>query len=907
MRPASRFALVWGICLFLVPNDQAGGQTPPLILTGSPGDRLGLAVANAGDVNGDGSDDLIIGADHYFGNKIGEAKIYFGGAPHDFTADVVLSRGAGFGWAVAGAGDVNGDGYDDVLVSENSVVYLYFGGAPMDTTPDAVIPPVPSTTFFGLEVAGAGDVNNDGYDDYIITSVAEEGIFVYFGSPVPGTTPDLALRGASRASSAGDINKDGYDDIITGFPIPPPDQSYAYLYFGGAPMDTIPDLILGTGLGDLFGSSVAGGGDLNGDGWPDLIICAAGDATGGANAGRAYVYFGGATLDTIPDFTYAGSGTNNLLGYKEAGFLGDINSDGYDDFFVSSDVETNPFYGKMGKVHIFRGGPDIANDTTLVGEDNRGNFGWSVASMDFDGNDDLEVFIGASYAPYAQKSGKVYLYTPPSDWLILTGSPGDRFGLSVAGAGDVNNDGYPDMIIGADHFYGDNVGRAYIYFGGASADFVADVVLVAETGGDLFGWSVAGAGDVNKDGFDDVLVGEVGATGNGRASLYFGGTSMDSIADAVMLGPPNSFRFGHRVAGAGDVNNDGYADMLISAGQLTGAFLYFGGATPSIVPDRTLVGYNATSAGDLNKDGYDDIICGFPSLSGPSWAYVYFGGAPMDTIADLTLGPGNADGFGVSVDGGSDINGDGDPDFLVGALGDDAGGLDAGKVYVYFGGSVLDTIPDYIITGSPQERYLGNRVVCLGDLDRDGYGDFAVSSDIETFPLSNVTGRVHFFRGGPTIRPDTILHGEQERDNFGWSLAPVGDFTDDGIPDVIIGAPYAPFAYRNGRAYLSWLVSPLVPVVEEFHPVPQWSTLMQNYPNPFNPVTKIQFTIVNRQSTIVKVFDLLGREVATLVNEVKEPGRYEVEFDAAGLSSGIYFYRLEAGAFMETRKLVLLR
>jgi hypothetical protein len=83
--------------------------------------------------------------------------------------------------------------------------------------------------------------------------------------------------------------------------------------------------------------------------------------------------------------------------------------------------------------------------------------------------------------------------------------------------------------------------------------------------------------------------------------------------------------------------------------------------------------------------------------------------------------------------------------------------------------------------------------------------------------------------------------------------------------------------------------------------------LDQNYPNPFNPTTKIQFTIANRQLTIVKVFDLVGREVATVVNEVKDPGSYTVQFDGSNLASGVYFYRLETGNFVQTRKLVVLR
>jgi hypothetical protein len=116
------------------------------------------------------------------------------------------------------------------------------------------------------------------------------------------------------------------------------------------------------------------------------------------------------------------------------------------------------------------------------------------------------------------------------------------------------------------------------------------------------------------------------------------------------------------------------------------------------------------------------------------------------------------------------------------------------------------------------------------------------------------------------------------------------------------GEKYLPlFGARVGT---SWARS--TAVFEEW-PVPTGFVLDQNYPNPFNPVTKIRFTIVDRQLTIVSVYDLLGREVATLVNEVKDPGTYEVVFDASGLASGVYLYRLTAGDYVQARRLVLLR
>ena len=115
-------------------------------------------------------------------------------------------------------------------------------------------------------------------------------------------------------------------------------------------------------------------------------------------------------------------------------------------------------------------------------------------------------------------------------------------------------------------------------------------------------------------------------------------------------------------------------------------------------------------------------------------------------------------------------------------------------------------------------------------------------------------------------------------------------------------------SYDNSGAGATWVFTRSgTPVREEAANIPSQFALEQNYPNPFNPSTKIQFTIVNRLLTIVKVFDVLGREVATLVNAVKEPGTYTVQFDGSNLASGVYFYRLQAGTYVETRKLLLLR
>jgi hypothetical protein len=128
--------------------------------------------------------------------------------------------------------------------------------------------------------------------------------------------------------------------------------------------------------------------------------------------------------------------------------------------------------------------------------------------------------------------------------------------------------------------------------------------------------------------------------------------------------------------------------------------------------------------------------------------------------------------------------------------------------------------------------------------------------------------------------------------------------------DLIQGTNNIQMQMFWGWMYLDYIAVPTslsVASAGNVPDVPVSYSLGQNYPNPFNPTTTIQFTIVNRQLSIVKVFDILGRDVATLVNEVKEPGTYTVQFDAKGLSSGVYFYRLQAGNFIAARKLILLK
>jgi hypothetical protein len=263
----------------------------------------------------------------------------------------------------------------------------------------------------------------------------------------------------------------------------------------------------------------------------------------------------------------------------------------------------------------------------------------------------------------------------------------DAYGTSVASIGDFNGDGFDDWIAGAlgNDAGGLDAGRAYIYFGRPSPDTTADMILTGQAAGDEFGAAVAGAGDVNGDGFDDVIVGasrnDLAGANAGSAFVYYGGSIPNATADLVLIGAAPGDRCGYSVAGAGDINGDGFDDMIVGAiandagGTDAGrAYVYFGGMFPNATADLVLTGAAAfdafgtsvARAGDFNADGFDDVIVGAPFSGGTGRAFVYLGANVPEATADLTLlGEAANDVFGFSVGGGGDVNGDGFDDLIV--------------------------------------------------------------------------------------------------------------------------------------------------------------------------------------------------------------------------------------------------
>jgi hypothetical protein len=414
----------------------------------------------------------------------------------------------------------------------------------------------------------------------------------------------------------------------------------------------------------------------------------------------------------------------------------------------------------------------------LLAEAPDDNLGWSVANAgDVNGDGIADVIAGAIYNDSAAKdAGEAYVYLggprlSTTPFVSMTGmAANDQFGVSVAGAGDVNGDGYADVIVGArlSSIHGNAAGAAFIYFGGPVMDGTPDVILSGEAAGDWFGNSVAGAGDVNGDGYSDVIVGapysDRGGSAAGAAYVFFGGPPLDNAPDVILVGEMHDDQFGWSVAGAADTDGDGRSDVLVGA----------------------------------RMHCVDQALCTGASYA-RGRAYLFRGGWPMDANPDLVLnGDAANDWFGNTVAGIGDANGDGRADIAVGAIYADpivnAAVLSAaGTTSIYFGGSPMDAVRDVLLPGEQANGQAGWAIAPAGDVDGDGHADFWTTAHFYDDGLNTGAGKIDLFQGGPLIGPQPLATavGEGQNVQMGQSIAG-GDVSGaGGLADGIVGEVYS--------------------------------------------------------------------------------------------------------------------
>lgn len=429
-------------------------------------------------------------------------------------------------------------------------------------------------------------------------------------------------------------------------------------------------VIQGDSTGYHFGHTVAGIGDLDGDGFSDVLVGAFG---AGTNASGQVQLFRGSVngLEPKPWWTFTCDAPGAEFGHQVEG-VGDVNRDGIPDFAAGATYLSVPGKPRQsGGAFVFLGGrqgPRLAPGWPVAGEEAESSMGFTVAwAGDVNGDDYDDVLVGAHRAAKDRSQdaplvGRVMLYPGGPDgpstspmWSPSGEKNASAFGYSVHGAGDVNGDGYADVVVGSYGYESSfaGAGRAYVYYGGpAGPHDHPDWTITGSQGGQMTGNSVCAAGDVDGDGFDDLVMGANGTSGlaayGGAVLVMLGGTGglSHQVSWCFEANEPSMF-VGHSVAGAGDLNGDGVGDLVFSAADgrqlLQGegmAFVCYGSkrgldAHPSwsFRGGQMLSKYGATvrGAGDINGDGFADIVVGQPNFSGAvprqGCVWVHYGSA----------------------------------------------------------------------------------------------------------------------------------------------------------------------------------------------------------------------------------------------------------------------------------------
>ena len=784
------------------------GTTGFRLSGGGTDDLSGVSVSDAGDVNGDGFDDVIIGAREAFSHEVrsGASYVVFGKAG-GFAANLDLSALDGtngfklsgaapddrFGGAVSGAGDVNGDGFGDVIIGaygadpngfSSGASYVVFGKASgfaanvdvsaLDGTNGFKLSGVAAGSFSGRSVSGAGDFNGDGFGDLLIGA--------------PGVSPNGLESGATYV-----VFGKG-SGFVANLELSVLDETSGFKINGMASRDRL-------------GASVSAAGDVNGDGFGDLLI----GASLARYYGAAYVIFGKASGSTVTLDLSELDGTNgfkltgvdaDVIGQSVSG-AGDVNGDGFADLISG----------------FLRSGP------------NR-----SVTS--------------GGYVVFGKASGFVANFNASTldgaNGFILSGAAARTYpGNSVSSAGDVNGDGFDDVLIGTSASDPSGERLSYVVFG-KGRDFARQVDLSTLDGNngikfgvpaadDTFGGAVSAAGDVNGDGVDDLLIGTPGADFNGAHSgasyVVFGkgpGSIPDlSINDAsiieadeattkivftVSLSAISSQTVTVQYATAdgtanapGDYTAVPLSSLVFNPGEVSKTIVVaVQGDTSFELDENFLLNLsNPVNATIADGRGIGTIVNNDANLG-------FLGFSSLDGMNGFKLsGVARDDRSGSSVSNAGDVNGDGFDDLIIGAYRASANGLFAGASYVVFGKasgfdanldlSSLDGRNGFRLSAGERLQYSGRPVSGAGDVNGDGFDDVIISSR---------QGATYVVFGKPTGFPATLdlsaLDGNTgfkligpANNGVGGSVSGAGDFNGDGFDDLIIGA-------GNGSSYLVW-------------------------------------------------------------------------------------------------------
>jgi hypothetical protein len=507
---------------------------------------------------------------------------------------------------------------------------------------------------------------------------------------------------------------------------------------------------------------------------------------------------------------------------------------------------------------------------------------------------------------------------------------GALFGRAIVALGDLDGDGRREFAVGAPYESpSDSIAfeGAVHLFDEATGALLGRLRSPSPRAAGNFGETVALVPSVNGDRVPDLAVGArgEGADRAGRVHVFDGATRAH-LHTLASPNPRSNGNFGGTIAPAGDVNGDGAPELYVGAPS-EGSFPYDMGraylldplsgevhctfASPS-TPARGSFGHRVAIGADLDGDGVPDPVIGAPSedtgtsprIAGRVHA---FSGATCTRLYTLVPPVAREYGaFGLSITPLDDLDGDGRPDFAVGAPGNsaDAGPLQAGRVYVYSGrtGALLRTI------ASPQEQEhggFGAELEAVQDVDGDGVADLLVGTteDYAGYPeagriyvVSGATGAALAVFGSPT---------PTEYSGFGLTITRTGNPDGSGGPDLLVGAieDRDRSSFWIGRVYA---FSGGLAVSAAPEP-PATAVSLVAVPNPSHGAATLRFTLPEAGAVRLAAYDVLGREVAVLADGEATAGSHEVRLDRGSLAPGAYLLRLKASGTVATHRLTVLR
>jgi hypothetical protein len=622
---------------FVYHGSDTGLQTGTAYKVPSPqaGSGFAQAVSTAGDVNGDGYSDMVVGAHLYDGGEAdeGAAFVYYGTAIGISTTPAAIlegnQAGSRFGWSVACAGDVNVDGYADVLVgapfydkgeTDEGVAMVFQGSRNgLSLVPASTIESNQANAWLGFSVAPAGDLNNDAYSDIVVGAYGydngqtDEGVILtYHGSPKGIVAADATMLTDEDGSNIGEV--------------------------------------------------LSPAGDVNGDGFSDIIVGSPGNMFGGD--GKVAVFYG--SLDGImPGDSVRlsrGDANFNVYGVSAAG-VGDVNGDGYEDVAVSSIYFENDMGFGPGQVLIYTGSPTGISRTAAYELNGPEGFGWTVnGAGDLNGDGYQDVVVFTPYGSASFPAGKVFVYYgsasgPQTTPQVFEGTQAAPFTGIMTGAADFNADSFDDLIIHSGVYGGVYTGS--VYYGSQEGLGSTPQYTIAGTG-------TTAAGDINQDGINDIVATVASGTGYPwSGKVFYGSASGINDGNSTLLKIPDSGTCCSPgiptlvIDGAGDVNGDGYSDVIMGANRYVkeayvseGAFFVYHGSKTGADPVPAFAGYNegdgdhvlgigVAGAGDVNGDGYSDVMAGnsYTYVNGDlkQAMFVYYGNGRYNVRSNVRL------------------------------------------------------------------------------------------------------------------------------------------------------------------------------------------------------------------------------------------------------------------------------